>query len=56
MTLKLNGKRIVDVHMEFVFRYGAFGYGNSHQLGQKLYKPTKAIEHSLFFNRELIAI
>ncbi|XP_039248514.2 uncharacterized protein LOC120326319 [Styela clava] len=47
--LMIKDKRIADLDYEYVFRYGAFGYGYSHELQQSEISISQIMNESMFF-------
>lgn len=50
IPMMVKDKKIADVDLEYVFRYGALGYGYSHQLKQSDQSISHTLKESMFFN------
>lgn len=49
VPMMVKDKKVADVDLEYVFRYGALGYGYSHQLEQKEQPIAPIMNESMFF-------
>lgn len=51
VPLMVKEKRIADLECEFIFRYGTFGYGYSHEFEQNETPISEIMKESMFFKR-----
>jgi len=49
VVIGVKDKHIVEVELEYVFRYGIFGYGYSHILKHKNHDVSHVLSESMFF-------
>lgn len=56
VSLTAKDKEIADLQFEYIFRYGVFGYGYSHELEQNDILVSNTMKESMFFKREYRAV
>ena len=52
VNIMVADKRVADLELEYVFRYGTFGYGYSHELEQNNLTVAQIMNESMFFRRK----
>lgn len=52
LSLMVKDKQVADLQFEYIFRYGIFGYGYSHELEQNDIYISNAMKESMFFKRQ----